>query len=176
MNSETQVTRYPFDYHTIEKGDCIKPSVCEEKTGKRRGTTEYQFALMALSKKVEADMLDEGRPVTVRVHKDGLRILTDIEASRFNHDCVKSYLLRMGYSAQRLARVDFSQFDDHDKLVHAHRVQIAAATVRGAKKERNNIFRVIAHQKPEEIPYLAESAGDEEPEDHDTETPDSVSV
>lgn len=80
---------HPFDVSTLKKGDNLLPAFCEQVTRVKRSDRNYSFALMKLKATIEQTRDNMGMPLVLTIRKDGIRVLTDEEASvytrgRFN--------------------------------------------------------------------------------------------
>jgi len=147
---ETQdgiASRVPFDYESIEKGDLFPASEIETITNKKRGTVQYQFALMGLQAAMSLGLEDLGKSYTVKIHQDGLQVLTDIEATEYNDRRFRSSFRGMLKAHFRQMGVDESQLDDPDVRAHQHRLFKQGKIIMGAKAGQDDARRMIAAQR-----------------------------
>ena len=141
-------TRYPFDYDELDKGDIISAETLEELTGYERGTQDYNLQLMVLQNQIMDEMEVRDRPMTVRIHKGGLELLTDAQASVYNHGRGESGLRQMKGAVKRLGWTDMMKLTDEERKNHDRTVLIQSRMLQGAMKGRKESFRQLEHKRP----------------------------
>jgi predicted small secreted protein len=114
--------KYPFDFDALQKGDLIDAIHIEKVLRLSRGTPAYQLKLMGLKDEVERELMQRGRPVTVKIEKQSLRILTDAEATEYNEARFNHQLRGAKRSFHRQMNVDVSQLTEDQKASHERRV------------------------------------------------------
>ena len=124
-----KATRYPLDYDTLKKGDVITAEQLEKITGLPRDSTKYQLKVMALQQHVADELAVRGRPVTVVVRLRELVILTDAEASTYNHERLGVHLHGAMRAHDRTQAVDVSNLDDDQKKEHVRRIEVGGKFV-----------------------------------------------
>ena len=107
------------------------------------------------SKQIEQAMLRRGLTVTVRSFNNGLRILTDLEASEYNADETKRAIGKMGRCLTRVSGVDCSEFGDEDLRRHDHRVRVVGSVYIAAKSSYKQQIKLAPTQRA--TPSLAPS-------------------
>lgn len=127
------VSKYPLDFDSLNKGDVVENGVIENFSGARNGTSKFGIAKMVLAKKIEDHLERRGMIVTVKSIRQGLHILTDIEASEYNADSTKQAIRRMGRCLARISGVDRSEFSIDQNLRHDHRVSTVASAYLAAR-------------------------------------------
>ncbi len=95
-----------IDAEGLNKGDELAADVLEAITGHRRETKRYNLKILGLRARIERAMQDRGKPATVAVKNGRLRILTDEEAARYNHDTFRHGLRKARRAYDRLLAVD----------------------------------------------------------------------
>ena len=107
----------------LQKGQYITPEEVEEITGiSRKDYKEYNLAALNLKTIIFSKMMEEGLIVTIRSEQDGLRILTDWEASMYNAKAVKSHIKGISKSVTRQKGVNTSEFTPEQNVTHLQRV------------------------------------------------------
>ncbi len=150
--------RFPLDYDAIRKGDMMTKDELARKFNEQPGSDAYRFKLMALQATIERELDDRGRPVTVKIHHEGLCVLTDEMASE--HNARQTYLgfRRMLRSHRRNMNVDQSNLAHDQKMEHQRTLIVNGRMAQAAASGRRAAFRMAALNTQHQIG--AERQGD----------------
>lgn len=128
METQTQTQydndaeKYPIDIDSLQKGDKFSPVELVKITGKQPGTDEYDFAVMNFKAWIEREMDLLDRPVTVRISRGWLCVLTDNEASQYNDKMVKLSVRMMRKRHRKNMQVDCRNLTNDEMKDHERRV------------------------------------------------------
>lgn len=131
---------------TLNKGTFIPPEVMEKATGFQRDSDEYGLQCMRVRSMLEAHFEEKGAPVTIKHEQGGLRILTDEEATEYNHQRFKQTMRGMFEANRRMSNVDESNMRPDQLSAHRNRVN-AQAHVITAVAARNKELRLIPYSR-----------------------------
>lgn len=150
--------RYPIDFGLLKKGDEFNRQQLEDILGEKAGTEKFQFARLALQ-----GMIHERTDFTAKcMGDDGLRILTDPEASEHNAKRFDQGLRAMAFRHQRNALVDVEQLSEDQRRKHDRQLMIQSRYVSAmvkvsrmlAKADRKRIASAPPSDRPD--PYKAD--------------------
>lgn len=115
-------TRHPIDYDALAQGHTITQDELKRITNCKPGTKQYQLKCLALQSQIEREMRERGRIWTIKIEKDEIRILTDAEASPYNHALqvqARGALFRRFAlnSAVNIAELTEDQRKEHDRFM-----------------------------------------------------------
>ena len=113
----------------LSKGSYIAPEVIERTIGFIRGSAEYNLQMLKLKEMVEARFEEAENPVTIKVEQDGLRILTDAEATEYNHRMFKIGMRRLFESHRKMMNVDEGSMRQDQISAHRQRANAQAHVV-----------------------------------------------
>jgi hypothetical protein len=116
--------RWPIDYETIEKGDVIPVGRIEELIGAKQFTSAYDLGLLQLTTRIEDELHERGKPWTLRTEKGAIRVLTDAEASAYNHSRQVAARKAMRRRFALLVAVDPDLLDDDQRKDHERYVEV----------------------------------------------------
>ena len=111
------LSKYPLDLNQLTKGQLIDIPTLEAITSHRHGTTAFQFAVLALM-----DRINHRTTMTAKTTPEGLRILTDSEASEYNN---RRFGINMGAMIRRHGKslqVDACVLSSDEQRQHERRV------------------------------------------------------
>lgn len=129
---------FPIDTRTLNKGDELSAEWCEATMGVKRHNPRYRLALLKLKERIIGNAIDDGRPLSIVIKGDGLRIQHDNEASVYHDGRSGAGVRMMARGLRNLnALVDQSaltagQLADHARAVAIRAMQVQA--VRGATR------------------------------------------
>lgn len=144
----------PLDFDEIQKGDVISPAQLEEITGRKIGTTKYQLAVLQLSSRIAKECADRNKPVSIAVMKGTLCVLTDEQASEYEHQQFKSRFRGAGRAHRRAVAVNVGRLSDVQKKKHERNVFVQAGMLQAARTQRR---RLIAQAHKRTVPGLPAS-------------------
>ena len=155
MAKEIRAEKYPLDYDMLSKGDYLTPEEVERATDVRRDDhKQYQFSVMRLCKEISQNMEARGDPVTVCSHQDGIKILTDEEASIYNEAEFERGRRKMVRSHVRLRKVDLMALSDENQVrtlrcmeVQSKQLQAMRQSKREALAEARKRAALPAHKE-----------------------------
>jgi hypothetical protein len=130
---------FPLDFDALKKGDEIEADRLESITNTKRGTDQYNLAVLALRARIMQELKDRGKFVTVAVVKGCLRLLTDEQAALYNARMYRAGFQRAGRSLKRLAKVDVGNLTDQQKQDHERTLLVFGKMLQAAKTARREI-------------------------------------
>lgn len=108
--------KYPIDVGALKKGDVLSIEQLQEITGKKPAdTTAFAFAMLSLR-----DFIQDNTDFTVKMGTDGLHILTDSEAARYNHRRAMGHIGGIHRRYERNTLVDVRNLSTEERSIHAH--------------------------------------------------------
>lgn len=119
-------------YSELRKGDYIIPEVVEAEVRCPRDEPRYRLESLKLAQEISRYFeCERDEVVTVRIEQGGIRILTDSEASDYNHASFESGVLKMRRSHRRNLGVDVSNLEesevrDHRRVLTSQAAQLSA--------------------------------------------------
>lgn len=131
-----EVKYHPIDFDVLNKGDSISPAQLEEITGCQRGTTAYQLAVLQLCDRVQRELDDRDKSVTVAVKKGFLCVLTDEEASIHNARMCNRGKRAFARSHVRNMQVDVAQLSAESRKIHDRNLIVNGATLAAMKEAK----------------------------------------
>lgn len=123
--------KYPIDLTELHKGQLLDLSMLEEITSKKRGTQEFDFAVLGIQERI-----NDRTPMTAKVTTDGLRILTDSEASEYNQ---RQFSLALGRTVRRHGKalqVDVVNLPPEEQRMHERRLINQSRVVQAIARAR----------------------------------------
>lgn len=140
---------HPIDFSELEKGSYLSPKECEEALGEKRGSKKYQLGLMNLSSEIYRYFQTHfAEVVTTCVHKDGVKVLTDVEASEYNIRGREKALRSLGQSCFRMSAVDLSNLTEDQKKTHLFELSQTAHYMSAVNKARKELSFKEQASKP----------------------------
>lgn len=150
------VQLYPLDFESLQKGDVIPVEKVEEIARVKRDHPRFNFAALHLAKRIETELADRGRAVTVRSEHGALVICTDEDASNYNERRVKAQARGMGRSVRRMVSVDRTNLSTERLPVHDRKVEIYGKMYSAMTRVRRQLTLVAANRT---TPALSEADG-----------------
>lgn len=138
---------------TLTKGSYITPEVIEKALGFDRGSNEYSLQSLKLKETIEAWFEERGNPVTIKSEQDGLRILTDAEATEYNHRMFKIGMRRLFESHRKMLNVSEKNMTSEQVSSHRQRMN-AQAHVTAAVWTQNQTLRLIPYSR--QVPTIGD--------------------
>lgn len=148
-----EVNRWPIDFESLNKGDSIPPEKLEEITGCNRGTTDYQFAVLALQQRIMDELEDRGKPATVAFKRNVLRVLTDSEALEHNAKSYSSHIKGLRRDFGRMMNIETANLSDREKVRYEREIEIEGKVLQSIDKTRKQ-FRISAHKRDTPVPAI----------------------
>lgn len=156
LSNIEKVQYYPLDFDSIQKGDAWATDELERLTGKRRDTTEYQFAVMALKSRIYRELKDRGKRVTLAVVKGALRVLTDEEAALYNARTFRQGFRRSVRSFSRMSTVNQAGMTERQKADHERNLIVYGRMLQAARNGKKQALRATAVKR--DVPGLPEGS------------------
>jgi len=147
-----ETRRSPLDIEGLKKGDVITADELLKIVGHPAGTEKYAFGLLGLREKIMADKAAMGDPVTVRVCKGNLEVLSDELSSQYNDKRFKVNMAKMLTSHGRLMQVDDSEFAASTKKLHDKRLNKNGRTIQGALLGRSGKLELEPYKNKTQLP------------------------
>jgi len=116
----------------------------------RAGTQAFDLAVLKLRTYIEREKAAAGEIVTVRHVNGGLRLLTDGEASVYNHARFCRNLKQLWLFHGRAAGVEVSEFDEEQRARHDRQLCQQGAmllAVRTVNEQQRLLPRVVGEPK-----------------------------
>ena len=131
-----ETRRWPVDYETLKKGDVITADRLEKLVGLKRDNPRYSLAIMSLKQRIQDDLEDIGSIWTLAIVKNDLRVLTDAEASEYNHRSLLNGMAKMFRSQYRNMAVDVTELTDDQEKDHIRRIEVDGKILQAIRAAR----------------------------------------
>jgi hypothetical protein len=141
-----QATRFPIDYDALNKGDTIPADRCEQILGIKQSVPRYALALLGLKERVEDELHERGKNWTLRTEKGALRVLTDAEASTYNHHESRRHRHALKRRFALGSAVDMANLTDDQRKEHERTLYTDGRYVQAMEDTRKQL-RSEAHQR-----------------------------
>lgn len=129
-----------IDFDLLEKGDYIEPGIVEKIVGMSQEHRSYGLACMGLRAQIERHFaVKKEMIVTVKCEESGVRILTDNEASVYNHNTVKRGARQIMNGQARNLAVDASKLSDQERRDHDRRLVTDGAYAQAVRKVKKQL-------------------------------------
>lgn len=130
---------FPLDYERLQKGSRVPEAEVRRIIGRVRDDRQFRLEFLKLRARVEKALLERGRPATICEDHGDLVVLTDVQASEYNHRQT-GYGLRHAFrSNERLRRVDPNQLTEGQRALHEQRVLTDGRVLIAIARERKVI-------------------------------------
>lgn len=151
---EQEAKQWPVDFETVEKGRYFCPEEVAEIFGTLPGTPKHQLACLGFKGTLETKLAQRLYYVTCVVYHDGVRVLTDWEATEYRTRNFLRGFRKMGSDLRALGKVDTAEFSAEQMATHEQRVRKCSTIYLAAK--RGSRDAVLAGKSPETAPVLIE--------------------
>jgi len=152
MTEQVEATRIPLDIESLSKGDVIAQETLIKIIGYPIGTPAYAFKLLALCERIMSEKEMLGDPVTVRVSKGNVEVLTDELSSQYNNKCFKNKLAGMLKVHGRSLQVDESNLDEPTQARHRKLLRRNGITIQGALMGRSGKLQIEPYKTKTQLP------------------------
>ena len=139
------VQYHPVDFDALNKGDTIPNDKLEGILGVAVQSKLFKLKALGLRNKIAAKLRERGKPATVAVVREGIKVLTDEEAVEYNPRQYRHGLRRARRSHGRLLDVDPGQLGDASKRTFERAVVVQGAVLAAIASTRQRI--VLASYK-----------------------------
>jgi len=133
-----------IDFSQLKKGDYVTPESIREVIGLDPKTTEYSMKMMGLVEQARREL--QHLEATIVIHKYGISILTDEQATVYNERRFDTGIGVMERAHSQAAKVDTTNFDSELKMVHARRLTVQGAIIGAVTKTRKEL-KLTAHER-----------------------------
>lgn len=133
---ELKAAKYPIDYDLVKKGDLFTIEELEKILSRRRDHKQFPFYLMGFAKNIEREMASRGQVVTVAQVNGSLKVLTDQEASIYNHDMFARNIRGLIHCHQRALGVDVVDFKEDERKTHDRMLEVQGKTLQAVSRVR----------------------------------------
>lgn len=140
------VSRWPIDYDALRKGTTISRERLERITGKQAGTKDYQLKLLAIQSQIERELNQRGHAWTIKIQKDEIRVLTDAEASTYNHALQVQARCAMEKRYALNAAVDVSALGEDQRKQHDRTMEVDGKYLLALQHVRRSL-RLAGHAR-----------------------------
>lgn len=149
------VEHFPFNYDELQKGMSISAERLEQIVGVPRIHKDYAFKVLAVKERIERELRDRNRVVTVAIIRDCLELLTDEAAAEYNQQQAKIAIRKLGRAHFRNGHVDVTQLTQEQREQHERNLLINGQILTAIRSIRRKLL-----PKPHErqTPGLLEAA------------------
>lgn len=142
-----ELSTYPIDFDTIEKGSNVSPEAIEHAYGLRRTDPKYRLKQLDLRDRIVDELAVRGLRVTVKLVGDSLRVLTDEEAARYNPDMFDRSIRGAARAHQRNTHVDPSQLTEEQRARHERNLEVQGKMLQGVRSARRSAVLTPARRR-----------------------------
>lgn len=143
---------YPFDFDALEKGQTITPEELASKCGHAPGTRKYQLAVLGYRDLIMKRLKALGRPATVKIQGEGLRILTDSEAVQYNDKRMGQSDKHKRVTFRRMRDVDRTQLSEDEARNHERRLFVRSKELVAVKLASREAVKELEHKRRTPLP------------------------
>lgn len=143
------ITRYPLDFDALKKGDYIPPERIEEifQIKLEDDIKAFHLKLLGLKEQIEDRLWARGETATIKIEKDGVRILLDSEAADYNEESFNQALRKAGKAHHRNLHVNVGLLEDEKQLKQHERTLEVQGLVLQAISETHKKLRLHAAKR-----------------------------
>lgn len=131
-----EATRWPIDYEAIKKGDSIPVDKVERLVGVSRTDARFSLLAMQMAKQIERDLHINKKMWTVRTEGGSIRVLTDAEASHYNHSRQRRDRRSMFRRFALNSAVDATLLSDDQKQQHDRAMEVDGRYIQAMRSTR----------------------------------------
>lgn len=144
------LSKYPFDFDTMQKGQLISAGELEQVTGEKSGTDKFDFAVLALRTTIETELWKRGHMWTLsgKGCEGGLKILTDAEAAVYNEERFKTGISIAAKAHGRALGVDVAELTAEQRAAHDRALCNQAAQLMAMKEAKKLTLRAYKRDTP----------------------------
>jgi hypothetical protein len=136
---DMELSRWPIDYDSLQKGSTIPAAHLERITGKSRNSSDYALALLKLKNRIESELVSRSKDWTLRVHKGEIKVCTDAEAATFNHrEQERARSAQQRRHMLQLA-VDVTELTPDQRLDHERNCEVDGKYVQAMRETRKTL-------------------------------------
>lgn len=148
--------KYPLDLSVLQKGELIDLPTLEKITSKKHGTPEFQLAVLGIQ-----DRINDRTAMTAKITQDGLRILTDSEASEYNQRLFHLGIGRVVRRHGKTLQVDVTTLQPDEQRAHENRLISQSRIVGAIANARRHTILPKRNGKQEPIGTQPSVTGDD---------------
>ena len=138
-----QAERYPVDVAALIKGDYITPEEIARIERTTPGTNPHNLVVMQLCQYIEQRSIELERPLLARCHRDGIRVLTDVEAVEHTQRGFDSGIKKMKTSIKRMTVIDDRQLNSEQVIKHSTQLKRDVLILSATERERRRAWKTI---------------------------------
>lgn len=131
-----EVEPFPVDYDTLAKGDLIAAERCEQILNLTRLDERYQLKLLRLKETICDAMEKRGVPITIRIEKAGLAVLTDAQAAEYNPQQFELGIRKAATAHRRTLLVDNNNLTIEEQQKLNRRSEIQGRMLQAVQQSR----------------------------------------
>lgn len=109
---------HPLDFDALRKGSVITADEIAQAIDIPKDAPSFQVGALNLASQVERELLARGLATTVVIRGQGIRVLTDAEASEHNRRMFRRRLRGLVRDHSRAMRVDRAELDTEHLAAH----------------------------------------------------------
>lgn len=107
--------KYPVDVSNLNKGDYIEPEMISKTFEIEMDDPHFRLYQLKLSSYIEIESARQGRALLPKQEGNGIRILTDEEASRYRPIVADNHARALRRELSRMMRIDISNLSYESK-------------------------------------------------------------
>ena len=116
----------------LKKGDYISPTTIQKIIKYKPTDKKYALALLDVKTTLAKLMEENGNPATLTAKGDGIEVLTDSQATEYNHRSFCNHLQGSVRAHTRMTQVDAAQLNEAEQKQHAVRMALQDARLSAA--------------------------------------------
>jgi len=156
---------HPIDFDSLQKGDVIPVERLEKITRTKHGTSEYQLAVLDLSKQIEKEKYLRGTPVFVVQQNSALRLLTDKEAVPYQQGRYNVGLRAAMRNFTKGQFINRSNLNDKEQKILDRNLYVQGRLLQALTSEREKLVLEGHKRTIPKLPFIENGNGCEESEE-----------
>ena len=149
------VEHFPFNYDELQKGTSISAERLEQIVGVPRTHKDYAFKVLAVKERIERELRDRGKVITIAIIRDSLELLPDEAAARYNKQQNRIGLRKVMRSHNRNMHVDVTQLTQEQREEHDKELLVTGQILSAVRSIRR---KLLPQPHERQTPGLLESA------------------
>ncbi len=136
------------------KGLYISPEILENLFNINRDSSQYQFKLLSLERDIKDLLSERNLFITIKSDKNGIKILSDKEASEYNINKIGKGLRVLESAQTDLLNVDVNLLERHEEDIHNKRIVFGSRVVDAIKQEFKKDIPIKLNSYSYKLPRL----------------------
>lgn len=147
---EHNATPHPIDFESLKQGDFIAPDIVSDVTGISPKNRAYGLAQLKARDIIESGLADCGHCWILRSEGDGLRILTDEEASVYKERMMRARIRGFGRDLRQMQHIDVGKLTEERRHKHDEHMVRASLFLQAGR----NAIRKRISAASKSVPYM----------------------